>query len=165
MECLKNKTCLATELCPAPDSLIEHFTQLIICSELVIPEQKPDIEYLSKEVLDVCLTKVEVIDVDLGDEVKRRKLIFQGSLGVGIEYSANMPEQEVHFAHFSIPFQGFIGERPCTTTNKGLITLADFDLGDYKIHYCIEHAQYHKIDSRKFKPVIVLLIWLEEVTP
>ena len=165
MDCLNDKLCLATELCPKPDSLINYFTQLIICAELEIPEEKPDIEYLSNEILDVCITQAETLDVDLGDGVDRKKIVFQGDLGLGVEYSADMPEQEVHFAHYNLPFQGFIGERPCTTTNKGLIAAANFDLDNYYIHYCIEHAQYHQLDCRTLKPVIVLLIWLEPKTP
>lgn len=166
MDCLnKNIICLGTELCPVPNSTLTYFTQLLICDELELPEQKPDIEYLSKEMINVCLTKIEVINVDLGDGVVRKKIIFQGDLGLGVEYSANMPEQEVHFAHYSLPFQGFIGERPCTVANKGLISLVTFDLSNYNIYYCIEHQQYHQIDDRTFKPVIVLLIWLQPITP
>ncbi|WBW96632.1 DUF3794 domain-containing protein [Oceanirhabdus sp. W0125-5] len=163
MDCPGNNVVnYATELCPVPDSLLAHFTQLILCDILEIPEEKPDIEFLSNEQIEVIIDNIDVIDVDLGVPDTHKKVVFQGDVKLGVEYSADMPEQEVHFAHFAIPFQGFIGERPCDNdTNKGLISDPNFDLEDYNIRYCLEHVQFHVLDRRRFKPVLVILIWLE----
>lgn len=153
---------LATIKCPPNNSFLPFFTEIILCNNLEIPPQKPDIEHITNITLNPIVTDIEVIDVDLGDGVTYKKLVIRGTLEKGLEYSADEPEQQVHFAHFEIPFQGLIGMRPCNPTNRGLLP-ADFDIENFTINVCIEHEQNHVVDSRHFKEVVVLLIWLEPI--
>ncbi|SHG88335.1 protein of unknown function [Thermosyntropha lipolytica DSM 11003] len=164
MTCLNDTVSLSDVLCPThPEQ--HYFTEIIICEHLYIPPQKPDKELITNVIKNFVVTSAEVITVDLGDREKklRKKLVISGTLKLGIEYSADMPEQQVHFAHWDIPFQGIIGYRPCDPyTNRGLIDDPDFDIEDYKIHICLEHEQYHQLSKREIKAVLVLLIWLEK---
>lgn len=100
-------------------------------------------------------------DRDPATENIRQKVVLTGTLKLGIEYSADVPEQEVHFAQWDIPFQGIIGSRPCNVDNRGLIDDPAFDIDQYNIHVCLEHDQYHQLSPREIKAVLVILIWLE----
>lgn len=160
-----NLVCLADELCPVDDTLLNFFTEVMICDDLEIPPQKPDKEHITNVITKVLITDKEVIEVNLGDEI-RKKVILTGKLRVGIEYSALEPEQQVHFAHFDIPIQGIIGFRPCVEDpedpdfNRGLLPEC-FDLDNYNIHYCVEHKQFHQLSPRDIKAVLVVLLWLK----
>lgn len=166
MGCVNNCITLADQLCPPDQSVLNYFTEICICEHLVIPPQKPDKELITNVTKNFCVTDVQVLDVDLGDrnpatETIRKKIAITGTLKLGIEYSADMPEQQVHFAQFDIPFQGIIGYRPCNSTNRGLINDPNFDIDNYNVHVCLEHEQYHQLNAREIKPVVVILIWLE----
>lgn len=175
MGCLNDTVNLADQKCPPDQSQLNFFTEIAICEHLVIPPQKPDKELITNVIKNFIIDDVQVLEVDLGDregtiaDPIREKVVFTGNLKLGIEYSADMPEQQVHFAQFDIPFQGLIGYRPCVAGgNRGLIDpleVTDFDIDDYFIHVCLEHEQYHQLSPREIKAVIVLLVWLEPKTP
>lgn len=162
MGCLNDTPNLADQLCPNPDSVLNRFTEVIICDNLEIPPQKPDKELITNVIKNIIVNDVEVIEVDLGDGVIRKKVVVTGIIKLGIEYSADMPEQQVHFAQFELPFQGVIGYRPCDNINRGLND-DSFKIDDYKIHVCLEHEQYHQLSPRDIQAVVVLLIWLEPI--
>ncbi|HAU32375.1 MAG: hypothetical protein XD78_1774 [Desulfotomaculum sp. 46_296] len=169
MNCVDGTTNMAQMECPVLTSsqTLNLFTEIIICQHLVIPPQKPDKEHITNTLKNFLVTDVQVVEVDLGDGVIRKKVVVSGTLKLGIEYSADEPEQQVHFAHFDIPFSGIIGYRPCDpATNRGLILDSDFppdgfDIDDFNINLCLEHEQYHQLNPRDIKAVLVLLIWLE----
>lgn len=145
--------------CPPPGSNLPYFTEIVINHNLIIPCQKPDIEMITNVTKNFKIDDVEVLDVDLGD-VQGKKLIIAGTLTLGIEYSAAVPSQEVHFAHFTIPFKAIITQRPCPGAFRGLIDPA-FILSNWNIRICVEHEQYHIINPREISKVLVVLIWLE----
>lgn len=162
MGCIDDVISLADELCPPEGSDLNRFTEIIICEHLVIPPQKPEKELITNVLKNFVITDAEEIEVDLGDGTIRKKVAVTGVAKIGIEYSADMPEQQVHFAQFDIPFQGIIGYRPCNPdTNRGLMGAA-FNLDEWNIHVCLEHEQYHQLSSREIKAVLVLLIWLDQ---
>lgn len=177
MDCLNSTINLADTLCPT-DPIQHFFTEIIICDDLIVPTPKPDMELITKVTQNFVVNDVEEITVDLGDRaitsLLRKKIAITGIIKLGIEYSADVPEQEVHFMHFDIPFQGIIGYRPCETAppggdlgnyNRGLIDpllYPLFDIDDYYVHVCLEHEQYHQLSPRVTKAVLVLLIWLEK---
>lgn len=172
MGCLNDTVSLADVLCPTEPEQ-NYFTEIMICEHLIIPPQKPDKELITNVIKNFVVEDVEVINVDLGDRDGtatgpiREKVAITGMLKLGIEYSADVPEQEVHFAHWDIPFQGIIGFRPCGAGNRGLIDPLDplvgpgWDIDNYNIHVCLEHEQYHQLSPREIKAVLVVLIWLE----
>lgn len=173
MDCLNSMFNLADELCPT-DPIQHYFTEIILCEDLTIPPQKPDKELITKVTHNFVVNDVEQLSVNLGDRdlsdpanFLRKKVAITGVVKLGIEYSADVPEQEVHFMHFDIPFQAIIGYRPCETGtplgdfNRGLIDDPLFDIDNYYVHVCLEHEQYHQLSPRDIKAVLVLLIWLE----
>lgn len=152
---------IAEEKCPPNNTLLEYFTEIIICEELVIPPQKPNKEHITNTMTNFVVTNAEEIIKNLGDCILRKEVIVDGVLKLGIEYSALVPDQQVHFVHFDIPFRGLIGKRPCNECNRGLLDEC-FDLDSYKVNVCLEHEQYHQLDHRTIKAVLVILIWLEK---
>lgn len=157
-----NGTINPGDQCPAEGTLVNRFTQIVINHTLEIPEQKPDIEFITNVIKNFKIDDVQVIDVNLGGDppVTGKKVSIAGTLCLGIEYSAAMDTQEVHFAHFSIPFKALIRRRPCTE-NRGLL-YPGFDINNVNIRFCVEHEQYHVISPREISKTIVLLIWLED---
>ncbi|MFA4885546.1 MAG: DUF3794 domain-containing protein [Desulfotomaculaceae bacterium] len=148
--------------CPVDPADVFTFTQIVINDNLVLPEQKPDIEHITNVTTNFIIEDVEVLDINLGGDpaFTGRKVVVAGTLTLGVEYSAATPSQEVHFAHFNIPFKALIKARPCTEDNRGLLP-ADFDISLYKINICIEHQQFHIVNPRELSKVLVVLIWLE----
>ena len=150
--------------CPTPTSTVATFVEIVINDNLIIPEQKPDVEFITNVIKNFQIDDVEVLDVNLGavppGQVQGRKVIIAGTLFLGVEYSAAVPSQELHFAHYCVPFKALIKQRPCTTTNRGLLP-PNFDINDYNIRICVEHEQFHVVNTRELSKVLVVLIWLE----
>lgn len=149
--------------CPSPGSKLAYFTEIVINDNLIIPEPKPDIEMITNVTKNFNIEDVEILDVNLGD-VQGKKLVIAGTLTLGIEYSAAVPSQEVHFAHFTIPFKTTITQRPCPGAYRGLINPA-FVLSNWDIRICVEHEQYHILNPREISKVLVVLIWLKPKQP
>lgn len=147
--------------CPAPGTLLQYFTQIVINDTLIIPPQKPDVEIIANVTKHFKIIRAEEHIKDLGS-LKGREIIISGILTLGIEYSAAVPSQEVHFAHFDIPFKALIKNRPCNCMNRGLIIDPEFCLDDYDINICVEHEQYHLVSPREIDKVLVVLIWLKK---
>lgn len=151
-----------------PGSRVFTFAEIVINDNLIIPEPKPDVEHITNVTKNFKIEDVEVLDVNLGavplGQVQGRKVIIAGTLFLGVEYSAAVPSQELHFAHFCVPFKVMIKQRPCTTTNRGLLP-PNFNINDYNIHICVEHEQYHVVNPRELSKVLVVLIWLEPKQP
>jgi len=156
---------LAEENCPDTNQVLHRFNEIILCKELEIPEEKPDKERIADTVIKANVTDLEVIEVDLGDVIRKKVAAF-GKVNLGVEYSALNETQQIHFTNFEIPFQGIIGYRPCIEDpededyNRGLL-LDCFDINDFNINVCVEYKQFEQIDERTIKAVVVLLIWLE----
>lgn len=151
-----------------PGSRVFTFAEIVINDNLIIPEPKPDVELITNVTKNFQIEDVEVLDVNLGavplGQVQGRKVIIAGNLFLGVEYSAAVPSQELHFAHFCVPFKVMIKQRPCTTINRGLLP-ADFNINNFNIHICVEHEQYHVVNPRELSKVLVVLIWLEPKQP
>lgn len=145
--------------CPVGRQQLEWFTEISICDILTIPGPKPDIEAIGNVTKNFKVEDVEILDVDLGD-VQGRKVVIAGTLTLGIEYSALVESQEVHFAHFNLPFQVIIKERPCPGQWRGLLN-PTFNINAVNINFCVEHEQYHILDPRTIQAILVVLVWLE----
>ena len=91
------------------------WTELSIPELLSIPCQKPDIESLNKVFVAVKILSKRVIETPVaagenleGTKLTGRKLIVEGLLRQKIVYTAAVPTQTVHSAHFDVPFSAFI---------------------------------------------------------
>ena len=84
------------------------FTEVPIDSKLIIPPQKPPMECILDTIVDIELEKTEVIDTPLlypeDDTLQLRKVIVTGIVKIIIKYSALVPSQKVHAAHFDVQF-------------------------------------------------------------
>lgn len=84
------------------------FTEVPIDSKLIIPPQKPPMECILDTMVDIEITKSEVIDTPLlypeDPSLQLRKVIITGIAKIKIKYSALVPEQQVHLAHFDVQF-------------------------------------------------------------
>lgn len=84
------------------------FTEVPIDSKLIIPPQKPPMECILDSIVDVEITKAEVIDTPLvypeDTDLQLRKVIITGIVHIKIKYSALVPDQQVHLAHFDVQF-------------------------------------------------------------
>ncbi|PKM90812.1 MAG: hypothetical protein CVU87_01190 [Firmicutes bacterium HGW-Firmicutes-12] len=84
------------------------FAEVPINSKLIIPPQKPPMECILDSIVDVQITKSEVIDTPLlypeGITQQLRKIIVTGNVKIKIKYSALVEDQQVHLAHFDVQF-------------------------------------------------------------
>jgi hypothetical protein len=92
-----------------------YWTQISISENLVVPEQKPDIEQINSIIITVNIIKKKVIvtptstgENQEGKILTGRKIIIEGELCQTVQYTADVPEQSVHSAHFLVPFSAFI---------------------------------------------------------
>jgi len=98
-----------------------YWTQVSIPENLVIPEQKLDIEEINSVKVSVNILRKKVIvtptstdttgapsENEEGKILTGRKIIVEGELCQTVQYTADVPEQSVHSAHFIVPFSAFI---------------------------------------------------------
>lgn len=127
------------------------FTEVPVDGKLVIPPQKPPIECLLDTIVEVEITKNEVIDTPLlypeDPSLQLRKVIVTGVVHIKIKYSADVPSQQVHLAHFDIQFCALI-EWPGGPPQGTPITVKPI----------IEKAVFIKEDGRRvFKAILLRL--------
>ena len=134
--------------CPVP----EVYGELTINHELVLPDQKPPMEVLLSYKVDFEITKLEVIETKLTVEkeqqvVPLRKVIVDGTAKIVVKYAADVPDQQVHGAHFDVPF-------------STLIEWPDGPPGGSAVCAEIvpEHVQIDQIDDRRLRKVIVIQV-------
>lgn len=163
MTCLDlNCPCDVEERCPAGPEEVAYHTEVIVDGQLKIPDVKPPLENLIEVTHKICIENIRTIPVKLDNGcLTGCKVLVNGKVWLGIEYSADVPEQNVHFAHFEIPFQALITGGPCHKP----IPLWDCNLEKFELHVCVEHIQVHAIDSRNLEKAIVLLLWLKRKHP
>jgi len=90
------------------------YTQIAIDHQLVIPEVKPPAECLLDVAIDFEIKKAVVIDTPLlypesftpPEDLK--KVLVVGTAMIIVKYVADEPEQQVHAAHFEVPFNALI---------------------------------------------------------
>lgn len=141
------------------DGTDQTWTELSIPEVLRIPCEKPEVEsvdkvfiklkIISKRVIKTPATSNTTDENQEGTKLTGRKLAVEGVLQQKIVYTALVPEQSVHSAHFEIPFSAFI------------VIDGDAEEGDgdeYCIEGCIEDV-FVKVFNRKeiFKNVTLLL--------
>lgn len=147
-----------SEHCPIHPQEVDYYTQVLINGEIKIPIMKPNLEKIINVTRKIFLERVVPIPVKLDDGcIAGCKVLIRGIIRLGIEYSADVPEQTVHFAHFDIPFDGLIGGDAC----QPVIPVEDCDLRKFTICSYIEHIDAVKIDQRTIEETIVLLLWLK----
>lgn len=109
-----------------------NWTELFIPEVLCIPPQKPNVEQIISVTSKIQILSQKVIKTPSGSggalvtnqestNLTGRKLIIEGILRQKIVYTAAVPDQSVHSAHFDVPFSAFIvvsGDTALTTKFK-----------------------------------------------
>lgn len=100
---------------PKLDDDCNYWTQLTVAESFTIPEQKPDIEQLTKVVARVKIFSQKIVRTPrscgcnpAGQKVTGKKLIIEGKLKQKVFYAADVEEQSIHAAHFQQDFSTFI---------------------------------------------------------
>lgn len=123
--CLNNDIVDIVGLCNPGDidfTRSNFWTEIVVDENLILPEQKPDIEQINSVNISVQITRKKVIVTPIslpliggtdpsnieGKIVTGRKLIVEGLLCQSVSYTALVPEQSVHTAHFQVPFSAYI---------------------------------------------------------
>ncbi len=145
------------ENCPTDFSNVAYQAQVIINDDIKIPDYKPPKEKIISAQHNIIINSVKPIKVSVGcGKGPGCKLLVKGNIRVGIEYSAAVPEQNVHFLHCDLPFRGLVISERCERP----IPHQDCDLSKFDLYVCTEHFQLDQIDSRTIHQVAVLLLWL-----
>ena len=139
-----------------------YWTQISIPETLIIPEQKPDIEQInsvnvSAEIIrqKVIVTPTSAVRNVEGKLVSGRKLIVEGNICQNVSYTALVPDQSVHTAHFVVPFSAYI-VIPVTITVGG-VTVDTLEV-NFQVNTCIEDVFIKSFCARQiFKNVTLLL--------
>lgn len=134
---------------------LDSWTEISIPEVLRIPCAKPDIENIDKIFISVKIISKRVINTPNSNGTKNaegtlltgKKLIVEGVLNQKIVYTADVPEQSVHSAHFKVPFSAYI------VIPTGTALEANFC-----VETCIEDV-YTKVFNKRdiFKNVTLLL--------
>jgi hypothetical protein len=84
------------------------YQEIAIDHELVIPPYKPPAEAILDAVVDFEITKAVVIDTPLlypeNPTLPLKKVLVLGQANIIVKYVADVPDQQVHGAHFEVPF-------------------------------------------------------------
>ena len=167
-----------------------NWTEISVPEVLLVPCQKPDIENIDKVQIkaDILCSKVietprylqintattpNVYTVDAngfqiplpnaeGTYLTGRKLLIEGMLRQKIVYTADVPEQSVHSAHFDIPFSAYIILYPKFSNAVGNVVQVDTAIVDVEqefcVNACIEDVYVEALDERTiFKNVTLFL--------
>jgi spore morphogenesis protein SipL len=139
------------------------WTQISIPENLLLPEEKPDIEEINSVNVNVQIIRRKVITTPdsststlngenrEGKKLTGRKLIIEGLLCQTVTYIAANDEQTVNSVQFSIPFSAFIVV-PKTIDNEDTKKIT------FEINTCIEDVFIIDISPRQiFKNVTLLL--------
>ena len=92
---------------------ISNFKQISVDEYLRIPSQKPDMEAINNieatvEIVNSYVIKTPKNYSNEAQNLTGYKLIVNGILDQIVEYTALVPEQTVHSAHYRVPFSTFI---------------------------------------------------------
>jgi hypothetical protein len=123
--------------------------EVVINHDLTLPVEKPSIERVLASKVEYEITKAEVVATPLQSggqpPLPIRKVIVSGTARIYVKYVADVPDQQVHAAHFEEPFSKLIewpgGPAPGTPLCVEVVE---------------EHVQIHKVDPRHFSKTIVL---------
>lgn len=133
-------------------TLTQFFTEIVINHNLVIPDHKPPAECLLDNVITFDITKSVVFETPLfspevggGDEVLLRKALVVGIAHIIVKYAADCPDQQVHGAHFDVPFNALI-EMPDGPTQGTNIC----------VEPVVEKAVFCLVDGRQISKIIVV---------
>lgn len=105
-------------------------TQFTVEETLCIPKQKPDVEQINTLLIEAVVTNTRNIITPTG-----LKVVIDGFLRQKVIYTADLPTQSVHSAHFEVPFCTFIDiplTPPAGTTVPALLASLGLSLDTFR---------------------------------
>lgn len=135
-------------------------TQYIAEETVTIPNAKPEAEQINTVLIEATITNARVIITPVG-----LKTVIDGMINQKVIYTANVPDQAVHSAHYEFPFCTFIempliipaGGSVTTVLQTAGLTLDTILVGDAKV--LVEDMTVQLLDPRTINKCIVLFIW------
>ncbi|WP_339060594.1 DUF3794 domain-containing protein [Tepidibacillus marianensis] len=134
--------------------------QIAVQERLTIPAAKPDVEQINTLLIDATVTKTRNIFTPVGV-----KVVVEGILRQKVIYTADVPEQSVHAAHFEHPFCTFINiplTIPAGTTVEQFLALLGLSINDIltgPVNVIIEDAEITLIDPRTVDKCVILFLY------
>ncbi|WP_273123219.1 DUF3794 domain-containing protein [Bacillus weihaiensis] len=135
-------------------------TQFAIQERLTIPPQKPDVEQINSLLIEAVITSTRNIFTPIGV-----KVVIEGILRQKVVYTADVPEQSVHSAHFEHPFCSFINiplnvpeglTVPAYLASLGL-SINDILVGP--VNVLIEDVEISLLDPRTVSKCVILFAY------
>lgn len=143
-----------------------NWTELSIPEVLTLPDAKPDLESIDQVFIQVKIISKRVIATPSGAtnlenlRLTGFKLIVEGVLHQKVVYTAAVPTQAVHSAHFDVPFSTYIVLPP---ELPGPIPILD---QNFCIDICVEDVFAMVFNCREiFKNVTLFLRARPEPAP
>lgn len=153
-----------------------YWKQMYVSETLLIPALKPDIETINsvdisasvicKHVIatprtfdDSGVTPIPMPNLE-GKLLTGRKLIIEGQLCQKVVYTANLPDQSVHSAHFFVPFSSYIvvpKDIVVLDVNGNQVTRDACDV-NFDVNICIEDAAICRLDERRILKQVTLML-------
>ncbi len=87
------------EIIKAETVLGEGENQMVLRETLQLPDAKPDVARVLDQVTSITIGQTTVLP---------NKIIVNGTISLRVIYEAAVPEQSVHVAHFTVPFETFV---------------------------------------------------------
>jgi len=107
----------------AENVLGEATNQIVLRELLVIPPEKPPAASIIDFSTSVAIDTIEVIT---------DKVIVSGTVTVRVIYEAAVPTQQVHVAHFTISFEGFV-DIPGATEDMTATAQVDVEFANFEV--------------------------------
>ncbi|WBW96629.1 SPOCS domain-containing protein [Oceanirhabdus sp. W0125-5] len=127
----------------------EVFKEFVINHNLIIPDVKPPMEAFLQYKIQYEITKAEVIDTRLLTDddppLPIRKVIVAGVAKILVKYVAEVPDQQVHGAHFEEPFSQLIEWPDGPTAGTSIC-----------VEIVEEYVNIYMLDERTLSKTIVL---------
>lgn len=112
--------------------------QICETDQLCVPKQKPNIKCILQVLANISISSFKTICTPLG-----KKLVIDGVKHIKILYVADEPCQNVHSAHFDVPFCMFI-----------LLNDKNYEIVD--VFTGIEYISIHQLSHRCFSISIII---------
>ncbi|MBB6176491.1 hypothetical protein HNQ82_001305 [Anoxybacillus tengchongensis] len=144
---------------PVIGNLNPH-TQFVVQEQLTIPDAKPDVEQVNTLLIEAVVTETKNIFTPVGV-----KVVIDGVLRQKVIYTADVPEQSVHSAHFEHPFCAFINiplDVPQGLTVQQYLSSLGLSLNDIldgPVQVLIEDVEIQMLDPRTISKCVVLFAY------
>ncbi|MBW7651200.1 DUF3794 domain-containing protein [Anoxybacillus sp. ST4] len=140
--------------------LLNPNNQIAVQEKLTIPPAKPDVEQINTLLIEAAITGTRNIFTPIGV-----KVVVEGVLRQKIIYTADVPQQSVHSAHFEQPFCSFINiplNIPAGVTVNQLLASVGLSINNIlagPVQVFIEDVEISLTDPRTVHKCVILFLY------